>query len=99
MAKWHQKLFRSYVSGPDHPAKLRIVRLLSPWFIPDKGVLCNVGGVQMWLHPEDDIEGELYRGVGYETNTLDFIRGNLGLGDNAMFAGANTGLHLITAAL
>jgi FkbM family methyltransferase len=53
----------------------------------------------MWLHPEDAIEGQLYRGIGYETNTLEFMRRNLHAGENAVIAGANTGLHLITAAL
>jgi len=99
MAKWHEKLFRWYVAGRDHPAKLRLVRWLSPKLIPAEGVLCNVTGVNMWLHPEDDIEGQLYRGIGYETNTLEFMRRNLNAGDNAVIAGANTGLHLITAAL
>jgi FkbM family methyltransferase len=99
MAKWHERLFRWYVSGPDHPAKLRLVRWLSPWFIPEGGVLCDVAGARMWLHPEDDIEGQLYRGVAYEANTLEFIRRNLHAGETAVFAGANTGLHLITAAL
>jgi len=99
MAKWHQHLFRRYVSGPDHPAKLRIVRWLSPWFIPNSGVLCDLDGVRMWLHPEDQIEGQLYRGVAYEANTLEFLRRNLLAGDTAVFAGANTGLHLILAGL
>lgn len=99
MSKWTQQLFRWYVRRPDHPAKLRLVRMLSPWFAPTKGVLCDVDdGVRMWLNPDDDIEGALYRGKDYEPHTLEFLRRNLNSGRVAVFAGANSGLHMLLAA-
>src|SRR5262245_3037224 len=99
MATVAQNLLRKYVSGPDHPAKLRIVRRLTRHLIPAEGVLCEVaGGIRMYLHPQDSLEGALYRGQDWEPATLDFLGRNLRPGQTALFAGANSGFHAIRAA-
>jgi FkbM family methyltransferase len=98
MATLSQRAFRAYVRAPDHPAKLRLVRWLWPWFVPAQGVLCDIDDRQrMWLHPEDAMEGSLFSGQGYETATCQFLDANLAAGSVALFAGANTGFHLIRA--
>lgn len=99
MSNWIQRAFRHYLNGPDHFAKLRIVRFLKPWILPERGLLCSVDSdVKLWLNPEDDIEGKLFQGQGYEKATLGFIRTNLRAGGCAVLAGANTGLHMVVAA-
>jgi FkbM family methyltransferase len=98
MATLSQRAFRAYVMAPDHPAKLRLVRWLWPWFVPAQGVLCDIDDShRMWLHPEDTIEGSLFCGQGYEAATCQFLDANLRAGSVALFAGANTGFHLIRA--
>ncbi len=93
------KLLKLYVSGPAHPAKVRVVRWLGQTVWPRQGVVGDVYPVErLWLHPADWIDYLLLRDGRYEPLTLDFLRANLRPGDRAIFAGVNNGLHAIVAA-
>ncbi len=99
MKKLRDRLFVSYLRATEHPGKLRLVRWLARWFIPERGVVTEVGsGVKLLLHPRDWIEYLLLRTSTYEPLTLSFIDQNLASGDIALLAGVNFGLHVIRAA-
>jgi hypothetical protein len=92
-------IFTRYFRGPEHPAKLRFVRLLSRTVLPHEGILSRVEpGLRLRLHPDDWIEYTLLRGLPYEPLTLEFIESNLSPGDGSIFAGVNFGLHVAIAA-
>ncbi|HEX3527041.1 MAG TPA: FkbM family methyltransferase [Thermoanaerobaculia bacterium] len=97
------RIIASYLRGPEHPAKLRVIRALSSTIIPESGIIAAVPGVpsdlRLFLHPRDWIEYLLLRGTAYEPRTLAFIRLNLHSGQGAIFAGVNFGLHVASAAL
>lgn len=93
------QLFLRYLRGPEHPAKLRMVRWLGRYAMPTAGVIAPVGPIlKLYLHPRDWVEYLLLRGVAYEPHTLRFIANNLASGDGAILAGTNFGLHVATAA-
>lgn len=92
------QIYRLYVQGPEHPAKLRIVRWLGYNILPKEGGVFEVNkNIKLYLHPYDWIEYLLLKDGQYEPLTLDFIEHNLSLGQTALFAGVNFGLHLILA--
>ena len=97
------RIIASYLRGPEHPAKLRVIRALSSTIIPESGIIAAVPGapsdIRLFLHPRDWIEYLLLRGMAYEPRTLAFIRMNLHSGHGAIFAGVNFGLHAASAAL
>jgi FkbM family methyltransferase len=93
------RLLKLYVAGPEHPAKVRVVRWLGRHLWPRQGVVGDVYPAErLWLHPADWIEYLMLRDGRYEPLTLDFLRANLRRGDRAIFAGVNNGLHTIVAA-
>ncbi|HXT62743.1 MAG TPA: FkbM family methyltransferase [Pyrinomonadaceae bacterium] len=99
MGTLRDSILRWYVGTPEHPSKYRIVRWLGRNCFPTNGIKTDVNpGVQLFLHPRDWIEYWLLAKNDYEPLTLDFITKNLRPGDNAVFAGVNFGLHVITAA-
>jgi FkbM family methyltransferase len=97
------RIIASYLRGPEHPAKLRVIRALSSTIIPESGIVAAVPGapsdLRLFLHPRDWIEYLLLRGMAYEPRTLAFIRLNLHSGQGSIFAGVNFGLHVASAAL
>jgi FkbM family methyltransferase len=93
------RLLLRYLQGPNHPAKLRVVRWLGRTAIPPAGLVAPVRGpLRLHLHPRDWIESLLLRGEEYEPRTLDFLEANLRPGDGAILAGINFGLHVAVAA-
>ncbi len=105
-SRLRDRIIASYLRGPDHPAKLRVIRALSSTIIPESGIVATVPAVpgypadlRLFLHPRDWIEYLLLRGMAYEPRTLAFIRLNLHSGHGAIFAGVNFGLHVASAAL
>lgn len=91
-------LIARYLRTPNHPGKLRLVRLLQR-VIPEVGVVARVDrGIRLYLHPADWIEYLLLSRGTYEPLTLAFLRANLGPGDGAVLAGVNFGLHVTVAA-
>jgi FkbM family methyltransferase len=90
---------RAYLGWPDHPAKLRLVRLLARTVVPASGYVTLVHpGLRMFLHPRDWLEYVTIQSKSYEPRTLDFIQANIQPGDAAVFAGVNFGLHVMVAA-
>jgi FkbM family methyltransferase len=92
------RLLAAYIRLPEHPAKYRIVRWLGRWAFAADGIVRDVGGIRMHLHPRDWIEYEILRGNPYEPRTLEFLSRNLNAGDNVLLTGVNNGLHAISAA-
>jgi FkbM family methyltransferase len=92
-------LLRAYMRTSEHPTKYRMVRWLGRHVFPEQGILCRVyPDTALLLHPRDWIEYLLLRGERYEPETLDFLASNLRIGDVAVLAGVNFGLHVAVAA-
>lgn len=70
-------LLVGYARAPEHPAKYRIVRWLGRWAFPSEGVLVEVSGVRLHLHPRDWLEYFLLSNGAYEPDTLNFLSRNL----------------------
>jgi len=93
------QLLLRYLRGPEHPAKLRVVRWLARTVIPEPGIVAEVHpALRLYLHPRDWIEYLLLCGTPYEPLTLAFLAANLRPGDGAILAGVNFGLHVACAA-
>lgn len=92
------RLLTSYLRGPDHPAKLRLVRWLGRRVCPGGLRTVLSDGVTLFLSPQDWIEYLLLRGASYEPLTLEFLTRNLGDGDGAVLAGVDFGQHAVVAA-
>jgi FkbM family methyltransferase len=91
-------LYRRYLQGPDHPSKLRLIRILNRFLFPKEGLPFPVfDDVSLFLHPGDGIEYDLLRGVPYEPLTVNFIRRNLHQGNTFALAGANNGYYVVLA--
>lgn len=88
------RLYRRYLRGPDHPAKLRVIRRLERVLIGEAGAVFAVdAGFDMLLHPRDQVEYKLIQIGSYEPTTLSFMKQNLTEGQTALLAGVNIGLH------
>jgi FkbM family methyltransferase len=92
-------LLRFYFRLREHPGKYRIVRWLGRNVVPSQGVSSRVyPGIDLLLHPRDWIEYNLLVKGRYEPLTLQFLLDNLALGQSAVLAGVNFGLHVAVAA-
>lgn len=99
LSRVRDDLVAAYARLPEHPAKYRLVRWLGRHVVPGEGVERVVyPNVRLRLHPRDWIEYQLLRGERYEPLTLEFLGQNLRLGDCALLAGINMGLHVAVAA-
>jgi FkbM family methyltransferase len=90
-------LYRRYLRAADHPAKLRVVRLLERC-VPSDGLLFETHhGLKLHLHPRDATEREVLLTDDYEPHTISFLQANVQPGDTAVCAGVSFGLHLMLA--
>ncbi len=93
------KFLQTYISGPEHRGKYRVVQWLGRHVVPARGVVGTVHpGERLWLHPLDWVDYHILKDGRYEPLTLDFLRTNLRPGDRSILAGINNGLHVIVAA-
>jgi len=92
-------LLQFYFRLGEHRGKYRISQWLGRHFVPSEGVLARVfPDVDLYLHPRDWIEYTLLCQGHYEPLTLRFLLENLTLGQSAVLAGVNFGLHVAVAA-
>jgi FkbM family methyltransferase len=96
MVSW---LLRHYFRLLEHPGKYRVAGWLGRNVFPHQGLPVQVfPGVELLLHPRDWIEYTLLTTGKYEPLSLEFLRLNLALGQSAILAGVNFGLHVAVAA-
>jgi FkbM family methyltransferase len=90
------RAYRKYLRAGDHPTKLRLIRLLERLIISEGGAVFKVdAGFDMILHPRDHVEYRLIQTGIYEPLTVEFLRKNLRIGQVALLAGVNVGLHVM----
>src|SRR5262249_23202877 len=92
------RLYRSYLRGPDHPAKLRILRQLDRILFPDQGIPFEIdGGIRMYLHPRGAWEHHLLKGGQYQPNLHRFMQLNVKAGETVAIGGISFGQEVILA--
>jgi hypothetical protein len=76
------KLYMSYLRGPDHPMKGRIIRHIERAIFPESGAPLGIDdGVQLWLHPRANAERHILQTGTYQPGCIQFVRTNLKDGD------------------
>src|SRR5262249_42632626 len=97
MGVLHQ-VYLSYLRGPDHPMKGRVLNLLERTIIPEEGIPCETdGGVWMYLHPRKCWERHLLSGGRYHPGLVHFMRMNIRAGETVAIAGISFGQQVIVA--
>jgi FkbM family methyltransferase len=92
------RLYRSYLRGAEHPAKLRILRQLTRILFPDQGIPFEIDdGIWMYLHPRWIWEYHLLKGGRYQPNLCRFMQLNVKTGETVAIAGASFGQQVILA--
>jgi FkbM family methyltransferase len=93
-----RQVYRSYLRGPNHPMKGRVLGLLERTIVPDEGIPSETdGGVRMYLHPRRYWERHLLSGGQYHSGLTHFIRMNIRAGETVAFAGISFGQQVIVA--
>jgi len=92
-------LYRSYLRGPDHPAKLRILGWIERWLFRSgtREVETSLG-YRIHANPQDEVDRHVLKHGVYEPLTLEFIRNNVAKGETVVCSGTAYGLHLMCAA-
>ena len=87
------RVLARYLSAPDHPAKLRIVRSLFRRSYPDGVLVKNSDNALLRLDPTDFIGWSILRTHHYEGKTLTRAKSILARGGVFVDVGANVGLY------
>lgn len=97
-ARWRDRLYTRYYRRPNHPAKLRIERLLRRLLQLDDIVAPSIDGVQFLLAHADIVQEQMLRTGSWEPRSLALMRRHLRPGDVMVDVGANIGLYALHAA-
>lgn len=89
-------LYKLYCNLPDHPAKLRLVRLYEKFFLKPKPLSTFTSfNKEVLIDLQDNVERKVLLSGSYEASTLSFIANNLQRSDVFVGSGTAYGYHLL----